>query len=208
VKYYPAFLNLADKTAVVIGGGAVAERKVRSLIKAGAEVKVISPDITKNLQKLEHKGLITHLTRNYRKGDAARAFIVVVCTPSSELNDRIAREAGNLVNVIAEPDKGNYIVPSTVKRGPLTIAVATGGISPALSKTIRKELQDLYDREFARYVKFTASVRQQAMEKIADNKKRETFLKSLASRSILGKLRTGGFKSVYKKVIADLNKIV
>jgi precorrin-2 dehydrogenase/sirohydrochlorin ferrochelatase len=207
VKYYPAFLNLADKPAIVIGGGAVAERKVRSLVEAGAAVKVISPDITKNLQKLKQKGLITHLTRNYRRGDAGKAFVVVACTSSSELNDKIAREAMHLVNVITEPDKGNYIVPSTVKRGPLTIAVSTGGISPALSKTIRKELQYLYNREFSLYVKFIESIRQQAIKKIADNKKREKFLKSLASRSILDKLRTGSFQSVYKKVLADLNKI-
>ena len=207
MKYYPAFLNLENKPAVVIGGGSVAERKVRSLMDAGATVKVISPNITKNLQKLKQKGLITHLTRNFRRGDTGKAFVVVACTSSSELNGRIAREASHLVNVITEPDKGNYIVPSTVKRGPLTIAVATGGISPALSKTIRKELQDLYDREFALYVKFIESIRQQAMEKIADNKKREKFLKSLASRSILEKLRTGSFQSVCKKVLADLKKI-
>jgi precorrin-2 dehydrogenase/sirohydrochlorin ferrochelatase len=207
VKYYPAFLNLANKRAAVIGGGTVAERKVRSLIEAGAEVKVISPDITKNLQKLKQKGLITHVKRNYRRGDTGKAFVVLACTSSSELNDKVAREARHLVNVITEPDKGNYIVPSTVKRGPMTIAVTTGGISPALSKTIRKELQYLYDREFVLYVKFIESIRQQAMEKIADKKKREKFFKSLASKSILDKLRTGRFQSVYKKVLSDLNKI-
>jgi precorrin-2 dehydrogenase/sirohydrochlorin ferrochelatase len=207
VKYYPAFINLKDKKAVVVGGGRVAERKVRLLVNAGASVKLVSPEITSNIKKLAEKGLLSHINRNYRKGDLQGAFIVIAATSSELLNTRIARHARYLVNVVDMPSEGNYIVPSIVKRGPLTIAISTEGASPAVSKAIRKEIERHYSNEFARYLRFVETIRKRAMKKIPHAGKREEFFQSLASHELINTLRTEGFRKAQNKVLPYLNSI-
>ncbi len=206
MKYYPAYLDLNKRKAVVVGGGSVAERKVLSLIKAGAEIKVISPMITERLQKLKDQGLISHVRRTYRKGDVNGAFIVIAGTSSAEVNTRIASDAAHLVNVVDLPSEGNFIVPSVVKKGPLTIAISTEGASPAVSKAIRKEIEKNYGKDFALYLRFVEKVRKQAIENITDQKKREKFLKSLASEEAFSILRSKGFRVISQKVLSDLKK--
>lgn len=206
MKYYPVYLNLKDKKAVVVGGGGVAERKALTLVKAGASVKIISPSITRRLKKLVENGKIIHIKRNYKRGDLKGAFVVIAGTSSVEINTGIARDAGHLINVIDTPSEGNFIAPSIVKRGPLTLAISTEGASPAVSKAIRKEIEKFYGREFALYLKLMKSVRRKAMKKIADPKKREKLLKTLAAGEIFRALRNKGFGAVSKKISALLDK--
>jgi precorrin-2 dehydrogenase/sirohydrochlorin ferrochelatase len=177
VKYYPVFLNLSNKRAVVAGGGKVAERKVRVLIRAGASVKVVSPHITKYLERLAKDGRIHHVKRSYRKGDLKDAFLVIAGTSSASTNEKIARDARHLVNV------GNFIAPSIVRRGVLTIAISTGGSSPAVAKTIRKELEKLYGSEFSHYLRLLEKVRRKIMREIQDGKEREKLLKKVKGKA-------------------------
>ena len=206
MKYYPAFIDLRNKPAVVIGGGSVAERKVRSLVKAGAHVRVISPEITKGLAKLREKGVLKYTKRTYRKGDLKRAFIVIAGTSSSQVNKKIADEAECLINVIDVPSEGNFIVPSLVRQGALSIAISTKGTSPAISKAIRKEIQVLYGKEYGRYLKFVETVRQKALTDIKDTGKRKRFLNFLASDRILSGLRARGFDNVAAEISSCLAK--
>jgi precorrin-2 dehydrogenase/sirohydrochlorin ferrochelatase len=196
--YYPAFLNLRDKKAIVVGGGKVAERKVLALLKAGADVTVVSPEITKRIAGEKLKGRIKHIPRQYRKGDVKNAFLVIAATDTEEINEKVSKDASCLVNVVDTPSLCNFIVPSVLQRGPLTIAVSTGGISPALSKLIRQELEKLYGPEFAGYLALLEKIRKKAMAEIRDKKKRTEFLKNLASGEIIKMLREKGFKTVKK----------
>lgn len=207
MKYYPVFLNLKGKNVVVIGGGRVADRKVRMLIKAGASVRIISPSLTHNLKKLHEAGKLTYIKRTYKRGDLRKAFLVIAATSSQQINTKIANDAEFLINVIDMPSEGNFIAPSVVKRGPLTIAISTEGASPAIAKALRKEMGQLYGTEFAQYLKFTDVIRQRAIKKITDKKKRERFLKSLASAEILRSLRTKGFQVVSKTVLTALDNL-
>jgi len=193
--YYPVFLDLRNKEVIVIGGGKVAERKIFSLLKAGASVTVISPLITKKLEKELGRGRITHIPREYRKGDLKRAFLVVSATDSSPMNERVSREAPCPVNVVDTPHLCSFIVPSVVHRNPLTLAISTSGISPALAKTIRKELESLYGPEFSRYLNSVRKLRAAAMKEIAENGKREGFLKAIASQRIARTLREKGYRA-------------
>lgn len=198
MNYYPSFLNLIGKRAVVIGGGGVAERKILTLLKAGARVTVISPQLTKRIEKEKRKNNIKHISRHYRKGDLKNAFIIIAATDSQAINKHISEDALCLVNVVDAPSLCNFIVPSVVKRGPLTIAISTSGVSPAFSKSIRKELEKLYSSEFSRYLKFLEKFRKKAVKEIPDKTKRAAFLKSLASKEIIKMLRKKGFKEVVK----------
>ena len=138
MKYYPAFLDLNNRKVVVVGGGRVSERKVRSLLKAGAVVEVVSPTVTTGLKKLNDQGKIRHKKKRYAKGDLRGAFVVIAGTSSGAVNEKIAQDSECLVNIIDIPADGNFIVPSLIRRGNLTIAISTGGASPAISKAVRK----------------------------------------------------------------------
>lgn len=197
--YYPAFLNLKGKRAVVIGGGKVAERKILALLRAGADVTVISPKLTKRLEKEKAEGRIRHIPREYRRGDLKGAFLVIAATSYPEINTKVVREAGViceslLLNVVDMPSQCNFIVPSIVRRGPLTIAISTSGTSPAMARAIRRDLEKLYGPEFANYLKLLGKIRKKAIKEIPDKKKRVEFFKSLASEEIMEILRNRGFK--------------
>jgi len=202
LNYYPSFINLKSKRAVVVGGGKVAERKILTLLKAGACITVISPEITKRLEKEKIKKNIKHISRHYRKGDLKNSFVVIAATDSPVMNTKVSEDAPYLVNVVDTPSLCNFIVPSVIKRGHLTIAVSTSGVSPALSRAIRKELEKLYGPEFADYLKLLKKIRKSALKKIPDKKKRAGFLKSLASKEIFEMLRKKGFKDVAKNLLS------
>jgi precorrin-2 dehydrogenase/sirohydrochlorin ferrochelatase len=208
VAYYPAFLNLKGKKAVVVGGGKVAERKALSLLKSGAKVTVISPFLTVRLAREKSRESIRHLARRYRKNDLRGAFIVIAATDSPETNHSVGRDAPALVNVVDVPAECNFIAPSVVKRGPLTIAISTGGISPAMSKALRKELEGLYGSRFSDYLGFVKKIRARAMTEIDNREKRETLLKGLASEEMLEMLRVRGLTAVKDEVAGRLKKSV
>jgi precorrin-2 dehydrogenase/sirohydrochlorin ferrochelatase len=203
--YYPVFLNLFKKKVIVCGGGRVAERKILTLCKAGADVTVISPEITKRLEREKQKGNIKHICRKYRRSDLKNAFLVIAATNSYEINTQISRDTPLLVNVVDTPHLCNFIVPSVIQRGPLTIAVSTSGISPALSKSIRKEIESIYTLPFASYVKSLRKVRSDAKRAVTCKEKREALLNAIASEKVLGILRKKGLKET-KKIINALFK--
>ncbi|MBI5632934.1 MAG: bifunctional precorrin-2 dehydrogenase/sirohydrochlorin ferrochelatase [Nitrospirae bacterium] len=208
MNYYPAFLNLDQKKAVVVGGGSIAERKVLSLLKAGAAVTVVSPAITARLLKEKSKKSIRHIARCYRKGDLRGSVLVIAATDDPSVNTQVAKDAPSLVNVVDLPKACSFIAPSVIRRGPLTIAVSTGGISPAFSRTLRKELEKIYGPEIGKYLNFVGSARKKALDGISDRKKREGFLKDLASDRTLQDLRTEGFKVVRKAVERKLASLI
>lgn len=207
MNYYPAFLNLEGKKAVVVGGGKVAERKALALIKAGADVTVVSPELTKRLQKEKESQRMRHIFRTYRPGDLKDTFLVIAATDSPEVNTKVAEEAPALLNVVDVPSECNFIAPSVVKRGALIFAISTGGTSPALAKVIRKEIETLYGTVFSDYLGFVKTLRSRAMQEIADKKTREKFLKSLASGDILDMLRTKGLNAVKQSVTSRFRKL-
>lgn len=200
--YYPVFLNLKRKKVVVIGGGKVAERKILALLKTGAEVKVISPDITDKIKRERIKNRIKHICRNYRKGDLKNAFLVIAATDSPHINEQVSQHAPCLVNVVDTPKMCNFIVPSVIQRGPLTIAVSTSGISPALSRFIRKELDQIYGPEFSEYLRTLRGIRTDAIKMIKDRRKRSQFLKTIASEKMIEILRGKGCIEA-KRILRD-----
>jgi precorrin-2 dehydrogenase/sirohydrochlorin ferrochelatase len=203
--HYPAFMDLKGKKVVVIGGGNVAERKVLSLLETGSQIKVISPCLTKRLEKEKLRGRIEHIRRQYRKGDLKNAFLVFAATDSQVINEQVSKDSPYLVNVVDTPGLCNFIVPSILKRGPLRIVISTSGISPALSRAIRKELEKLYSTEFNAYLRYLKVIRKKAARIIQDKKKRMEFLKAIASEKMIKMLRRKGLRET-KKVVDDLFK--
>ncbi len=150
--YYPVFLNLSGKRCVVVGGGQVALRKVRALLEHRANIEVISPDLCSKLSQLAGSGEILVLHREYQAGDLKGAFIVIAATNDSETNLKVVKEAQRnavLVNVVDDAENSNFILPSYLRRGDITIAISTGGRSPALARKIRTRLEKDFGDEYA-----------------------------------------------------------
>ena len=204
-RYYPAYINLTGKKAVVVGGGSVAERKILSLLKVHADVKVISPYLTKRLEREKGKGGIQHVCRHYKKGDLRNAFLVIAATNSPRINEQVSHDAPYLVNVVDVPDLCNFIVPSLVKRGPLTVAISTSGVSPAFSKSVRKELEKIYGPEFSDYLKALKIIRKKAKVTICDKKKRGDFLKAIASEKMIEMIRKEGLSRT-KRFVTEISR--
>jgi siroheme synthase-like protein len=168
VGYYPIFLEMKDRRCVVIGGGAVAERKVEGLVAVGANVTVISPAITDGLRDLLAQGAIRHVAREYRGGDRAGYDLLFVATDNSEINAAVSSEARSLriwVNSADDPDHCDFILPAVIRRGDLAVAVSTGGVSPAVTRAIREELDEYFHADYARFVQIAGEVRKELREK-------------------------------------------
>lgn len=160
---YPVFLDLKDRSCVIVGGGKVAGRKARTLLLAGALVKVVSPGIDPALESLvtetEHRG--------YESGDLAGAMLAFAATDSREVNAAVTREAkerGIPVNVADAPSEGDFALPSTLRRGGLQVAVSTGGASPTLAREVRQELEAYFGPEWAGVVEELEKARREGRE--------------------------------------------
>ena len=180
ISYYPILLNLQGKKCIVVGGGKVAERKALSLLKSGAKITVISPECTVRLKKENLTGRIKYISRRYKNGDLKNAFLVIAATDAGETNRKISEDAPYLVNVVDMPLLCNFIVPSVVRRGPLTISVSTSGVSPSLARTIKKELEGLYGREFEKHLNYIKKIRVRSLAGIKNNEERIKFLRGLS----------------------------
>ena len=183
--YYPALLRLEGRRCLVVGGGTVACRKVRSLLQAGARVHVVSPEMSALLRRM--KGVALH-RRPYRKSDLRGAALVISATDQEAVNRRVAREAmaaGIPVNVVDQPALCSFIVPASFRRGRLTITVSTGGASPALAAAIRRRLERLFGEEYSRLLEALAAVRAEALRTIKDPQERSRILHKLASPPLL-----------------------
>ncbi|MFC2009672.1 bifunctional precorrin-2 dehydrogenase/sirohydrochlorin ferrochelatase [Chloroflexota bacterium] len=166
--YYPVSLDISGRECVVIGGGPVAYRKVSALLDCGASVAVISHDICPELGRLEEMGTVRMIRRDYVPGDLEKAFLAIAATGDSEINHKVAAESRKrrvLVNVVDDPDHSDFIVPSYLRRGDITIAVSTGGSSPALSRRIRTGLEKSFGEEYASLAVLIGEVRSELIKK-------------------------------------------
>jgi precorrin-2 dehydrogenase / sirohydrochlorin ferrochelatase len=147
-RYYPAFLDLKDRLCIVVGGGVVALRKVESLSACQAHVRVIAPAVVDEILALD---AIEIVHKPYDHHDLAGAYLVIAATDDEATNLAVSRDAARrriFCNVVDRPDQCSFIVPSVVERGPIKVAISTGGISPALSKRLRMELGAVVGAEY------------------------------------------------------------
>ena len=161
-KYYPVFLNMQGQLCVVIGGGEVAERKVQALLEAGAVVTLIAPECTDGLVAMTSDSSVTWHQRTYEPGDLEGAFIAIAATDDRAVNETVTKEAAERntpLNVVDVTDLCTFIAPSVIHRGPVTLAISTGGMGPALARKLRQELEGNDALAFADMAEIVADVR-------------------------------------------------
>ncbi len=191
---YPVVLTgLHDVRCVVVGGGPVAERKVEALLESGAFPTIVSPSLTDHLRDLAQAGRLEHIARVFHSGDLAGAALAVAATGDRDVNAAVAREArcaNLLVNVVDDPDAGNFTTMGAVRRGDLLLAVSTGGTSPALAALIRRRLAAAFGPEYGELLALLGALRRGTARQLpADARGR--LWRRLASEKVLRWLRNG-----------------
>ena len=203
MKYYPVFWDITEKKCVVIGGGEVAARKVMRLLDCDAKVRVVSPVLVPELESLKKDQCIEHIGDEYTSEYLYGAFLVIGATDDEKVNAAISRDAktkGIPVNIVDDPQKCDFILPSLVERGDLTIACGTGGSSPALARHLREELEEVYGEEYAILLNILGQLRMK-MEKNAGVGK--TWFDQLMAAGLLDAIRQKQIERA-KTIVRDI----
>lgn len=195
-RYLPIMLDCEGRRCVVIGGGAVAERKVTGLLDARASVMLISPTVTDTLASMADKGLLTWVSRPYAPGDLRGAFLVYAASNDKLVNEEVALESGNLgipVNVASHAEAGNFISPGVVRRGRLTVAVSTSGAGPSAAAQVKSVLEEALDSAYEPYLDFLHTMRTRIKELEPSAEVRGRLLRKLGALDVLQEMRNGSF---------------
>ena len=166
--YYPVFLEVSERPCLMIGGGAVAQRRVEGLLAERAKVTVVSPAITDGLAQLVDRDVIRHIARVYQAGDLAGFELAFVATDDLDVNQSIFSEArlrGVWINSADDPENCDFLLPAVVRRGNLSVAVCTGGASPAATRAIREELDTYFTFDYALLVRIAGEVRKELKDR-------------------------------------------
>jgi precorrin-2 dehydrogenase len=198
---YPAILLLDGRLAVVIGGGHVAERKVRTLLEAGARVRVVADDPTRGIEGRAERNEIELLQRRYATGDLAGAAVAVAATDDEEVNRGVFAEATGLgipVNVVDQVELCTFIAPSIVRRGDLVVAISTGGNAPALAVRIRERMEREFGEEYALFLSLMGELR--ASVKVpGDQDERAKAWYRVIDSDVMDLVRAGDIESARKR---------
>jgi precorrin-2 dehydrogenase/sirohydrochlorin ferrochelatase len=190
--FYPIYLNLSKRRVVVIGGGAVAERKVESLLGTEALITVISPEVTPRLESLATHNKIEIHRRVYLSGDCIGAALVLSATDDETVSAAVFEEAtsaGALVNTADQPQLCDFIMPALVRRGDIAIAISTGGTSPALAAQLRSEIETLIGPEYAQLAELMAQARLEIRRRIPDAEQRKAIHYRILNSDIIERLK-------------------
>ncbi len=207
MSYYPIFVELEGETALVVGGGSVAQRKVETLLEHGASINIISKELNHKLKGLVESAEIRKIGENFSDEHLNGAFLVVAATDNKELNHRIsesARKRGLLINAVDQPADCNFIVPSIVKRGDLSIAISTSGKSPALARKIRKELEEQFGNEYETFLILMGRLRERVLSKGLLQKENSRIFHEIVNSGVLNALA----RDDWEEVEAILKKIL
>ena len=185
--YCPVFFNIGGKLCLVVGGGLVAEQKVKMLMKFDTKIRVISPVISKNLSSLSKKGKIEIIQREYKKGDVDGASLVFAATNKNDINQAIKKDAslsGIPVNVVDDPNLCDFIVPSIIKKESIIIAISTSGTLPSLSKKLRRDIGGLLSSDYAKYARKIGKFRKMLLERVQDKDIRRKILSDISKMDV------------------------
>lgn len=194
MRYYPISLDLRERLVVVVGGGAVAARKVLRLVTAGAKVTVVAPKLTDSLADLVGRGGVQHLGREFRAGDLAGAVLVFAATDDPGVNRSVADEArreGIFVDVADSPATSDFTTPAVLQRGELLVTVSTGGASPALSRWIVERLESVLGPEYCETVDLFGTIREKILTVKAGDAYNKQVFAELAAYDIPALIRNG-----------------
>ncbi len=209
ITFYPVNLNLAGRKCVVVGGGKVAERKVRSLLSASADVIVVSPKVTRGIDSLSKRGRISLKKVRYDRRSIRGAWVVIAATDDAALNEKVAADAARscaLVNAVDLPEACTFIVPAVLRRGSLSICISTDGQSPLLARVLKERCSECIGQEYAALVRALGAARRTAKVRAAESRVRTSLYESLIRSPLLDLLRNGKEKEARELVRETIDR--
>jgi len=199
MKYYPAYLDIRNRRCLVVGGGGVGTRKVKTLLDCGARVTIISSQASRQLQKLTDNERVRIKKRSYQPGDLEGMFLVIGATDDEKLNRQISQDAegrGLLCNIVDRPEICNFILPSIVQRGDLTISISTAGRSPAMAKKLRQDLEKQYGEEYADFLRLMGAIRQKLLRQAHEPEAHKSLFEQLINNGLLELIRENRIEEI------------
>jgi precorrin-2 dehydrogenase / sirohydrochlorin ferrochelatase len=205
MKYYPIFLDVNDRSCLVVGGGSVGTRKARSLVECGARVTVVALSATAELERMAGDGVIRLEKRAYLPDDMKGVFLTFGATSDMTVNNQICRDAEThniLCNIADYPAGCNFILPSVVQRGDLQIAVSTSGRSPAFARALRKELEERYGKEYDDFLRLMGLIRERLLATAHEPEAHKPLFERLVGSNLPELIRKGCREEV-DRVLTD-----
>ena len=201
--YYPIFLDIESRNVVIIGGGNVCARKAETMMNYGARVTVVSPEFTDEIEQWARVGVLQIQRKKYEENDLDGANIVIASTDDQNVNEQIAADCRLRripVNVVDVTPLCEFIVPAIIDKGSVTLAVSTGGKSPALARTLKEDLQRLIGPEYAEVNDVLGTLRDSAKRVLPTDVDRKHFFDGMIARGILDMLREGRRREAYQTI--------
>ena len=194
MDYLPIFYQVNNRRCLVVGGGTVASRKINLLLKAGADVTVVSPELREELDNLEASGKIAHHKREFETADLDNCALVYAATDNRDVNKSVsdlARQRNIPVNVADNPDLCSFIMPSIIDRSPVQIAVSTGGASPVLARLIRTRLEGLIPASYGKLGKLVEQFRDKVKAAFPNVEQRRHFWENILEGTVAEQVFAG-----------------
>lgn len=201
---YPAMLRLQGKKCVIVGGGAVAARKLSSLGRAGAAITVVAPAFAAELLAEAKKYSCRLIAEPYDPAFLDEAFVVIAATDSSAVNRRITEDAPFLCNNITDPELSNFTVPAVAEQGNIMLTVSTGGV-PAYTRMLKEYFSDRLSADFAEFNNFLLTIRKEVKTIPSTPKQRTIFWRSALTPEIITLLENGKAADAKEKILDAVN---
>ncbi len=208
MRYFPAFLDLAGQSVLLVGGGAAALRKLRLLLKAGAEVTVVAPRAGAEIEALAASGAVEVVRRGFVAGDVTGCSIVQAATGLEAVDSRVAeaaRLAGLPVNVVDRPDLSSFIMPAIVDRDPLVIGISSGGAAPVLARRLREKIEALLPAGLGRLARFAEAFRGAVEANLPGFAERRRFWERFFDGPLAEKILAGDERSARERMLVLVN---
>ncbi len=209
MDFYPVFMNLRDRPVLVVGGGEVAARKVALLLRAGARVRVVAPELGEELTRRRAGGEIVHLGRRFVAGDIGNAALVVAATDDRELHARISELCGTRgvpVNVVDDTPLCSVITPAMIDRSPVQIAISSGGVAPVLARRLRAWLEASIPPNYGRLAALAGRFRERVMMRISRGEDRRRFWERVLEGPIADLVHAGREEEAGRALEAELRR--
>ncbi len=192
MRYYPINLDIQNRNCLVVGGGGVGTRKVKTLLDCGARVTLVSPEISPQLRDLAASGDIILKERSYQSDDLSNMFLVIGATDDEKLNKQISSDAdrlNTLCNIADRPEVCNFILPSIVHRDDLVITISTSGKSPALAKKLRKSLENQFGKEYGTLLRLMGAIRKKLLQQAHEPEAHKPLFEQLINSDLIGMIQ-------------------
>ena len=201
--YYPIYIDIEDREVLIVGGGAVCTRKAETMMRYGARVTIVSPEITDEIAAWEREGVLAVRYKKYSEADLDGASMVIASTDDPCVNARVARDCRRRrvpVNVVDVTHLCEFIVPAIVEKGSIQIAVSTGGKSPAVARTLKEDLQRTIGPEYAELNDLLGTLRKSAKSVLPTDVDRKRFFDGIIAAGVLDRLRQGRRREAFETI--------